>query len=251
MDKPEESSILTALKSLVLLGALDTRRVLTPLGRKMAAFPLEPPLARALLASSEVGCTSEVLTIVSVLSSSSKLFVDSHDARDAAADARRKFRHPSGDHLTILNAVRAYEDVAGSESKAGRRDWCRKMYLNERCLAEAINIRAQLRDVCEREQIDWRVSVGDSQGAENAILRAMVQGLVQNTAFLQLDGSYKQVMGQTVSHLRLLGLDGRHDVSSLLALHIAFPQVVKIHPSSSLVDKRVPAIIYDELVRES
>ncbi|TBU27060.1 P-loop containing nucleoside triphosphate hydrolase protein [Dichomitus squalens] len=221
MDTPEESSIAFALIALVLLGALDNRRSLTPLGRKMAAFPLEPPLARALLAAPELGCTSEVLAIVSVLSSSSSLFVNSHDARDAAADARRKFRHPSGDHLTILNVVRAYEDVAGAESKAGRRDWCRKMFLNERCLAEAVNIRAQLRDVCERQQIDWRVGVGDSQGAESAILRAMVQGLVQNTAFLQPDGSYKQVMGHTI---------------------------LKIHPSSSLVDKKVPAIIYDELV---
>lgn len=204
MDKPDEESIHFALKALVLLGALDTRKILTPLGRRMAAFPLEPPLARALLSASELGCTAEVLTVVSVLSTSAKLFVDSHDARDAAADARRKFRHLSGDHLTVLNAARAYEDVVRSESKAGRRDWCRKMFLNERCLAEAMNIRAQLRDVCDRHQVDWKVGVaereeGDGQGQ---ILRAIAQGLVQNTAFLQPDGSYKQVMGQTVSLLR-------------------------------------------------
>ncbi|KAI1793231.1 P-loop containing nucleoside triphosphate hydrolase protein [Ganoderma leucocontextum] len=224
MDKPDDESIFFALKTLVLLGALDTRKALTPLGRKMAAFPLEPPLARALLASSELGCTAEVLTIVSVLSTSSTLFVDSHDARDASSEARRKFRHLSGDHLTILNVVRAYEDVARSEGKAGRKEWCRKMFLNERCLTEAMKIRTQLREVCERHQVDWKVSLGEREGndgGQGAILRAMVQGLVQNVAFLQPDGSYKQFMGQTI---------------------------VKIHPSSSLVDKKVPAIIYDELV---
>ncbi len=207
MDKPDEESIYFALKTLVLLGALDTRKILTPIGRKMAAFPLEPPLARALLAACELSCTAEVLTIVSVLSTSAKLFVDSHDARDAAADARRKFRHLSGDHLTILNVVHAYEDVAGTEGKAGRKDWCRKMFLNERCLAEAMNIRAQLRDVCERHQVDWKVGLGEREGCdggEGAILRAMVRGLVQNAAFLQPDGSYKQLMGQTVSRLRAL-----------------------------------------------
>ncbi|KAI0350348.1 P-loop containing nucleoside triphosphate hydrolase protein [Trametes cingulata] len=218
MDKPDEETVVSALKTLFLLGALDNRKALTPLGRQMAAFPLEPPLARALVASTELGCTAEILTILSVLSASSHLFVDTHDARDAAADARRKFRHLSGDHLTVLNVVRAYEDVAASESKAGRREWCRRMFLNERCLSEAMNIRAQLRDVCARMNIDWRSSAGEN---EAPVLKALVRGLVQNTAFLQPDGSYKQVMG---------------------------PSIVKIHPSSSLADKKVPVIIYDELV---
>ena len=168
MDKPGEESIYFALKTLVLLGALDTHKMLTPLGRRMAAFPLEPPLARPLLAAADLGCTAEVLTIVSVLSTSAKLFVDSHDMRDAAVEARRKFRHLSGDHLTVLNAVRAYEDVSLSEGKAGRKDWCRKMFLNERCLTEAINIRAQLRDVCERHQVDWKVGLGEHEGSDGA-----------------------------------------------------------------------------------
>ncbi|OSD02413.1 P-loop containing nucleoside triphosphate hydrolase protein [Trametes coccinea BRFM310] len=218
MDKPDEETVVAALKTLFLLGALDNHRGLTPLGRQMAAFPLEPPFARALVASIELGCTAEVLSIISVLSASSHLFVDTTEARDAAADARRKFRHLSGDHLTVLNVVRAYEEVAASESKAGRRDWCRKMFLNERCLAEAMNIRAQLRDVCTRMKIDWRASAGDNEGP---VLKALLQGLVLNTAFLRPDGSYKQVMG---------------------------PSVVKIHPSSSLADKKMPAIFYDELV---
>ncbi|CDO75302.1 hypothetical protein BN946_scf184654.g10 [Trametes cinnabarina] len=218
MDKPDEESVAAALKTLFLLGALDNHKNLTPLGRQMAVFPLEPPLARALVAAVEFGCTAEVLSIVSVLSASSHLFVDNTEARDAAADARRKFRHLSGDHLTVLNVVRAYEDVAASESKAGRRDWCRKMYLNDRCLAEAMNIRAQLRDVCTRLNIDWRVSAGDN---ETPVLKALLRGLVLNTAFLRPDGSYKQAMG---------------------------PSLVKIHPSSSLADKKVQAIIYNELV---
>ncbi|KAI0643096.1 P-loop containing nucleoside triphosphate hydrolase protein [Trametes meyenii] len=220
MDKPEEDTVASALKTLFLLGALDNRKTLTPLGRQMASFPLEPPLSRALLASLALGCPSELLTILSVLSASSPLFVDTTAARDAAADARRKFRHPAGDHLTVLNAVRAYDDVtAAGEGKAARRDWCRRMFLNERCLVEAVNIRAQLRDVCAHAGIDWRVSAGDD--VEGPVLKALVHGLVQNTAFLQPDGSYKQVMGQSI---------------------------VKIHPSSSLADKKVPVIIYDELV---
>ena len=199
MDRPDQESIASALKTLFLLGALDNTKTLTPLGRKMAAFPLEPPLARALLAGAEHGCTAELLTILSVLSASSPLFVDAPDARDAAADARLKFRHRTGDHLTVLGAVRAYEDVARSEGRGGVREWCRRMFLNERCLAEAARIRAQLCDVCARVGVDAGVSAGDEDGAAEGVRRALVCGLVQNTAFLQPDGTYKQVMGPSVS----------------------------------------------------
>jgi len=41
---------------------------LTPTGRSMVEFPLEPSLAKMLLAGAEMGCASEALTIVSMLS---------------------------------------------------------------------------------------------------------------------------------------------------------------------------------------
>ncbi|KAI0927410.1 hypothetical protein AcV5_007955 [Taiwanofungus camphoratus] len=196
MDKPDQEAIVSALKTLYLLGALDNKKALTKLGRDMAIFPLEPSLARALVASKEFGCTLEVIDIISVLSASPKLFFDSADERDAATDARRKFRHMSGDHMTVLNVVRAYQEIATSESKSGRKDWCRKQYVNDRCLVEAQDIRIQLCEACARMQIDWRTSCGEN---DQAVLKCLVRGLVQQAAFLQPDGSYKQIMGPSVS----------------------------------------------------
>ena len=210
--------MVTALKTLWLLGALDNSKTLTTLGRQMASFPIEPYLARIILASKTHGCTSEVIDIVSLLSCSSKLFLDISDQRDAIADARRKFRHPSGDHLTKLNALRSYQEIAASESKSERKEWCRKHHLNERTFAEALKIRDQLRVTCQRVELDWRTSRNDM---EEPVLRCFTAGLMQQSALLQPDGSYKQLMGQFV---------------------------VKIHPGSTLCDKRVPAIIFDELV---
>ncbi|CCM06130.1 uncharacterized protein FIBRA_08379 [Fibroporia radiculosa] len=217
MDKPDQEAIGAALKTLFLLGAIDSQKRLTPLGRDIATFPLEPDLARALIASKEFGCTLEIIDILSVLSASSKLFFDLADEREVASEARQKFRHPSGDHMTTLHVVRSYLEIAVSESKVNRREWCRKQYVNDRCLVEAMDIRSQLRDVCERMQIDWHSSCGAD---DQAVLKSLVRGLIQHAAFLQPDGSYKQLMG---------------------------PSVVKVHPSSSLCDKKVPAIIYDEL----
>ncbi|KAF5383681.1 hypothetical protein D9615_003641 [Tricholomella constricta] len=219
MDMPDVDSIASALKTLWLLDAINPNKELTPLGRQMAFFPLEPVHARSVIASKEHGCTVEVLDIISVLSASSKLFVDITEQRETAAEARRMFRHASGDHLTILNAVRAYEEIArGNGGRGARKEWCRKHFLNERTLLEAAEIKNQLKQTCGRLGIDWKVSCGDK---EEPVVRSLAYGLAQNSAFLQPDGSYKQTMGQSV---------------------------VKIHPGSVLCEKKVPAIIYDELI---
>lgn len=212
--------MISALKTLWLLGALDSSKTLTTLGRQMATFPIEPYLACIILASKTHGCASEVIDIVSLLAASSKLFQDISDKREAIADARRKFRHPSGDHLTMLNAFRSYQEIAASESKSGRKEWCRKHYLDERTFTEALKIRDQLRTTCQRVELDWRASRNDM---EEPVLRCFTAGLMQQSALLQPNGSYKQLMGQLV---------------------------VKIHPGSALCEKKAPAIIFDELVCE-
>jgi HrpA-like RNA helicase len=187
--------VISALKALWLLGAIDAKQSLTTIGRAMAAFPLEPSYARAMLASQEYSCAAELLDIISVLSASSKLFFDTAEQRDAASEARQRFRHPSGDHLTILNAVKSYREVVDRNSKEVR-DWCRKQFLNERTLVEASKIRNQLRTTCARIDINWKASCGDN---EDAILKSLAHGLIQNAALLQPDGYYKQIMGPSVS----------------------------------------------------
>ncbi|KAI5122441.1 hypothetical protein M0805_008753 [Coniferiporia weirii] len=220
MDKPDSDTIGFAFKSLFIIGAIDNKGVLTPIGRQMNSFPLEPSLSRALLAARELGCMQEVLGIVSVLSASSKLFFDFADQREIAADARARFRHVSGDHLTALAALRAYEELV--QSGAGRsacREWCRVHFLNERTLTEATNIQEQLRKICEKQGFDWRASAGNNA---EPVLKSLLRGLAQHVAIYRSDGGrYKQLMGQSI---------------------------VKIHPGSVLSDRKAHVIMYDELL---
>lgn len=46
MDPPPLQTLVTALQQLYALGALDNEGLLTREGRKMAEFPLEPPLSK-------------------------------------------------------------------------------------------------------------------------------------------------------------------------------------------------------------
>jgi ATP-dependent RNA helicase DHX33 len=184
-----------------MLGAIDKNKRLTKLGRDMASLPIEPKHSRVVIASHEFGCSSEVLDIVSVISASSSLFIDVVDHREDALEARIKFRHSSGDHLTILSVMRAYQDVSSSEDKSGRKAWCRKHFINERTLLEAMEIRNQLRETCRRVGIDWRTTCSSD---EQPILKSLVRGLIHNTAFLQPDGGYKQLMGPSVCSLLMI-----------------------------------------------
>ena len=76
LDPPSEESLIAALEQLYLLGAVEKKEALalTTLGREMANFPLDPSLARTILAAKEYGCAKEVLTIVAMLSVESVLF---------------------------------------------------------------------------------------------------------------------------------------------------------------------------------
>lgn len=62
IEKPTQSNIEMALKQLHLLGAIKsaTSDELTPLGRRMARFPLDPRFSKMLLVSAEYECLNEV-----------------------------------------------------------------------------------------------------------------------------------------------------------------------------------------------
>jgi HrpA-like RNA helicase len=240
-----------ALRTLVLIGAFDDRKQLTLLGRQMSKFPLEPIHACAVLKSRTYGpvVTSAVVSIASILSSTSKVFQEPSDSalREQAMEARRKFIHPSGDHLTALNALTAYDEIARTEKKGGRRRWCKDNFLNERTCAEALNIRDQIRSLCAKLGIQLSGDNADAASSsaevlEEGVLRSLTAGYAQNIALLQPDGTYKQFAGNSVSARSL-------PVQASLSRRLL--QAVKVHPASALADKRVPAIIYDELVRAS
>ncbi|XP_025776038.1 ATP-dependent RNA helicase DHX33 [Puma concolor] len=141
---PSADHIQAAVAQLELLGALerkDEQLTLTALGRKMAAFPLEPRFAKAILLSPKFHCTEEMLTIVSLLSVDSVL-CNPPSRRDEVQAVRRKFVSSEGDHVTLLNVYRAFR------SAGGNKDWCKENFVNSKNVMLAGEVRAQLRDIC-------------------------------------------------------------------------------------------------------
>ena len=68
MDPPAPETLMRALELLNYLSALDDSGNLTDLGAIMAEFPLDPQLAKMLIASTEYNCSNEILSITAMLS---------------------------------------------------------------------------------------------------------------------------------------------------------------------------------------
>lgn len=59
-----KDNIMNSMYQLWVLGALDNTGMLTPLGRNMEEFPLDPALSKMLIVSTEMGCSAEILVCV-------------------------------------------------------------------------------------------------------------------------------------------------------------------------------------------
>ena len=90
MDPPPEENILNSMYQLWILGALDNTGALTDVGRKMVEFPLDPSLSKMLIIAEDMGCSLDVLCIVSMLSVPSIFFRPKGREEDSDA-AREKF----------------------------------------------------------------------------------------------------------------------------------------------------------------
>ena len=66
------------------------------------------------------------------------VFVRPREAMKAADEAKARFAHIDGDHLTLLNVYHAYKQH-GDDS-----EWCYANFLNNRSLKSADNVRGQL-----------------------------------------------------------------------------------------------------------
>ncbi|OCF33609.1 ATP-dependent RNA helicase prh1 [Kwoniella heveanensis BCC8398] len=229
IDNPGRDAIAAAFQTLAGLEAISSPTHLTDLGRQMLRFPLDPPHARILISSFSLDCTNEIIDILSLINAGGTVFLDRPSDREEASTAKAKFVHRDGDHLTALNVFRSYialretklssshKNSTGLGQGQGVVGWCKDNFVNGKTLVQALKIRDQLRELCEKAGKDWRVSAGSESAG---VLRALLSGLFMNTAVIQADGSYRQTAGSLT---------------------------VKIHPSSVLMSKRVPAILYDEL----
>ncbi|KFD51542.1 hypothetical protein M514_07592 [Trichuris suis] len=210
MDPPPMEAMIMALEQLHSLSALDDEGLLTRLGRRMAEFPLEPTLSKLLIISVHLGCSEEVLTIVSMLSVQN-VFYRPKDKQDIADQKKSKFHQPEGDHLTLLAVYNSWKDHRFSHA------WCYENFVQIRTLKRAQDIRKQLLGIMDRHKLDM-LSCGKNV---QKVQKAICSGFFRNAAKKDPQEGYRTLVDS---------------------------QSVYIHPSSSLFQHQPEWVVYHELV---
>jgi ATP-dependent RNA helicase DHX8/PRP22 len=186
MDPPPIQTLLTALEQLYALSALDDEGLLTRLGRKMAEFPLEPPLSKMLIQSVDLGCSEEILTVVAMLSVQN-VFYRPKEKQAAADQKKAKFHQPEGDHLTLLTVYNAWK--ASKFSNA----WCFENFIQGRSMKRCQDIRKQLVGIMDRYKQDI-ISCGKNY---NKVRRAICGGFFRHAAKKDPQEGYKTLVEGT------------------------------------------------------
>lgn len=211
MDPPPQDTISTSMYDLWALGALDNLGELTPLGRKMSAFPMEPSLAKLLITAEEYGCSEEMVIIVSMLSVPN-VFYRPKERQDEADAQREKFWVHESDHLTYLQVYSAWKANGFSDG------WCIKHFLHSKTLRRAKEIRDQLLDIVRMQKMEL-ISCGMDW---DIIRKCVCSGYYHQAAKYRGSGEY---------------------------INLRTNLAVQLHPTSALYAGHPPDyIVYHELV---
>lgn len=210
MDRPPVETLIDALDNLYHLGALDDEGLLTRLGRKMAEFPMDPNLAKMLLTSIDLGCSDEIITIVSMLSIQN-IFYRPQDKQAEADRAKARFTQGEGDHLTLLQVYNQWRANKFSSL------WCHQNFLQSRALLRAQDVRKQLISIMDR----YKFKVVSCSNDPEKIAKSVCAGFFHHSARRDPQEGYRTILDQ---------------------------QNVYIHPSSALYNSSPEYVVYHELV---
>lgn len=169
ISPPGREGIIGAVDTLNMLGALDDDNTLSATGKMMVNFPLEPRISRiiveAIMRFPDV--LEKTLTAAAFLSANSPFLLPQGEEMEARK-AHHRFRDMQGDFVAYINMFGAYM------SSPDREKFCRKNYLDDRVMAEILNIKEQLTAIVS----DMNIPVTGS-GSLSDYLCCIAAGMIQ------------------------------------------------------------------------
>jgi ATP-dependent RNA helicase HrpA len=184
VDPPNPRAIADGYDLLTELGAVDESKELTKIGSELARLPLDPRVARMLVAAREEHCLAQVRVIAAALSVQDPR--ERPMERAAAADERHaRFADEQSDFLAFLKLWKLHDEP-------GLRRVCRENFLSYPRMREWRDVHEQL-----KQTVEWPESSVKPEKAEGyrAIHRALLAGLLGNVGMREEEGAYTGARG--------------------------------------------------------
>jgi len=192
IDLPSSRLVTDGYQLLAELHALDEQGQLTRIGTKLAKLPLDPRIARMLLAAEQQRCVNEVLIIASALSV--------QDPRDrpmeraqAADEKHRLFQDERSDFMGWLKLWKWYdEQIRHKKTNRQLQSLLTDHFLSPRRMREWREIHGQLHS----QVAELGLRENDKDAGYDAIHQALLTGLLGNIGFKSDDAKGRPKPGE-------------------------------------------------------
>jgi ATP-dependent helicase HrpA len=192
IDPPSSRLVTDGYQLLAELHALDEAGQLTAIGNKLGKLPLDPRIARMLLAAEQQRCVREVLIIASALSVQDPR--DRPMERAQAADEKHKlFADERSDFMGWLKLWRWYEEqVQHKKTNRQLQTLLQDQFLSPRRMREWRDIHGQLH--AQTSELGLRENEKDA--GYDTIHQALLTGLLGNIGFKSDDAKGRPKPGE-------------------------------------------------------
>ncbi|WP_152347743.1 ATP-dependent RNA helicase HrpA [Brevibacterium sp. CFH 10365] len=150
LTPPEARAVRDGRTMLTELGALTSDSAgkihVTEIGRKLTVLPIDPRLARMVIAGAEAGCGGEVTVIVAALSIQDPRERPA-EVRAAADEKHARFTHRGSDFLSYLNLWNYLQSLQADMGSSKFRRRCKSEFLNFVRIREWQDLVGQLRSL--------------------------------------------------------------------------------------------------------
>jgi ATP-dependent helicase HrpB len=232
LEKPDEIALTHAVELLEDLGAIQrgtggAPTQITPLGRKMLAFPLHPRYARMLLAAQEYGCVYSACLMVALTQGRDLLL--RNPGRDVESAREDLLGEKASSDFWIL--MRAWSYAFNNQF---RLDACRKLGIHAVTARQVGPLFEQFLRIARDEGLDTRPNEVKDEALQKCILTGfsdrLARRLDEGTLRCELVHGRRGVLarGSKVQHSPLFvaaeihEIEGRnHEVSTILSLATA------------------------------
>jgi ATP-dependent helicase HrpB len=163
LEKPDEISLTHAEELLEDLGAIGHDKKITPVGRKMLAFPLHPRYARMLLAAQEYNCVHQAC-LVAALTQGRDLLIR-NPGREAESAREDLLGEKAGSDFWIV--MRAWSFAVNNQF---RLDACRKLGIHAVTARQVGPLFEQFLRIARDEGLDTRPNEVKDEALQKCIL---------------------------------------------------------------------------------